>query len=304
MVDRSVLAHPLFTGISSAHLSQLVAELARPWVVEVEGRRHQARGGVRKRAPGAGARHQLVFVDRLVATLIHLRHDLSHAALALLYGVDRSTVTRAVGEVRRLLAGRGFAVPERPGVRLRTLEDVFAYAQAEGVRLRLDATEVQVRRPAAGRDGRRAFVSGKKKQNTMKATVIADHQGRTLWTDALRPGRMHDVTAARLAGIGRCFRTFDRVQVLLDDGYLGLSRDHRGKALTQPRKLRPGATLPFLEHNERQRHEHSSQRITVEHALADHKRWKQLQRWTHRRDRLPDTYQAIATLVSDRSITT
>ena len=91
MVDRSVLTHPLFTGISTAHLSSLVTELARPWVVGVEGRRHQARGGARKRAPGAGARHQLVFVDRLVATLIHLRHDLPHAVLALLYEVDRST---------------------------------------------------------------------------------------------------------------------------------------------------------------------------------------------------------------------
>ncbi|MFF5393178.1 transposase family protein [Streptomyces sp. NPDC013012] len=301
-VDRSVLAHSLFTGVSRSHLSSLIAELARPWVVSVEGRRHQARGGARKRAPGAGARHRLVFVDRLVATLIHLRHDLPHAVLALLYDVDRSTMTRAVGEVRSLLAGRGFAVPERPGLRLRTLEDVFAYAQAEGVRLRLDATEVQVRRPTVGRGGRRAFVSGKKKQNTMKATVIADHHGRTLWTDALRPGGMHDATAARTAGIAGCFHAFDLVQVLLDDGYVGLSRDHRGKALTQPRKLRPGATLPFLEYNERQRHEHSSRRITVEHALADHKRWKQLQRWTHRRDRLPDTYQAIAALVSDRNI--
>ncbi|MGW2190703.1 transposase, partial [Streptomyces sp. NPDC001719] len=28
------------------------------------------------------------------------------------------------------------------------------------------------------------------------------------------------------------------------------------------------------------------------------------QRWTHRRDRLPDTYQAIATLVSDRTAAT
>ncbi|MER8062712.1 IS5/IS1182 family transposase, partial [Streptomyces sp. NPDC094022] len=36
-------------------------------------------------------------------------------------------------------------------------------------------------------------------------------------------------------------------------------------------------------------------------ALADHKRWKQLTRWTHRRDRLPDTYRAIAGLVSDRT---
>ncbi|GGK30043.1 transposase [Streptomyces camponoticapitis] len=238
-----------------------------------------------------------------MATLIHLRHDLPHAVLALLYGVDRSTVTRAVGELRPLLASRGFAVPDRPGLRLRTLEDVFAYAQSEGIQLRLDATETQVRLPAAGRGGRRSFVSGKQKQNTMKATVIADDQGRTLWADTLRPGRMHDVTAARTAGIGPCFDHFDRVQVLLDDGYLGLSRDHRGQALTPPRKLRPGAIAPFVEHRERKRHDHSSRRITVEHALADHKRCKQLQRWTHRRDRNPDTYQAIATLVSDRTTT-
>ncbi|GGQ67192.1 hypothetical protein GCM10010280_11560 [Streptomyces pilosus] len=118
-----------------------------PWQADIEGRRHAARGGARKRAEGAGARHQLVFVDRLVATLIHLRHDLSHAVLGLLFGVDRSTITREITEIRPLLAKRGCAVPDRPGLRLRTLTDVFAYAHAEGTELRLDATEVQVRRP-------------------------------------------------------------------------------------------------------------------------------------------------------------
>nr|WP_244218578.1 transposase family protein [Streptomyces corchorusii] len=111
----------------------MVEELAEPWQAGLEGRRHAARGGSRKRAEGAGARHQLVFVDRLVATLIHLRHDLPHSVLGLLFGVDRSTVTRAIGEVRTLLAERGCAVPYRPGLRLRTLTDVFAHAQAEGV---------------------------------------------------------------------------------------------------------------------------------------------------------------------------
>nr|WP_245170612.1 transposase family protein [Streptomyces bottropensis] len=88
-----------------------------------------------------------------MATLIHLRHDLPHSVLGLLFGVDRSTVTRAIGEVRTLLAERGCAVPDRPGLRLRTLTDVFAYAQAEGIELRLGATEIQVRRPPAGRGG-------------------------------------------------------------------------------------------------------------------------------------------------------
>jgi hypothetical protein len=75
----------------------------------------------------------------------------------------------------------------------------------------------------------------------MKATVIADRWGRTLWTDTLRPGRMHDATAARNEGIAVCFQHFPDVEVLLDDGYLGLSRDHRGQAITPPRKPRPGA---------------------------------------------------------------
>ncbi|MET8510005.1 transposase family protein [Streptomyces sp. NPDC004787] len=122
-----------------------------------------------------------------------------------MFDVDRSTVTRASGEIRAFLAGRGCAVPDWPGLRLRTLADVFAYARAKVIELRLDAAEVQVRRPLAGRGGRRAFFSGKKKQNTMKASIVADHQGRTLWTDVLRPGRMHDATAACNEGIGICF---------------------------------------------------------------------------------------------------
>ncbi|MFI0982031.1 transposase family protein [Streptomyces sp. NPDC021093] len=300
MVDRAVLAHPLFTGVSMEHLAALVAELASPWTAAEEGRRCQVRGGLRRRAPGAGARYRLVFVDRVIVTLIHLRHDLPHAVLALLFDVDRSTVTRGIGEVRALLAQRGCAVPDCPGLRLRTLQDVFAYAQAEGIELRLDATEVQVRRPAAGRGGRRAFVSGKKKQNTMKATVIADWRGRTLWADALRPGRVHDATAARAAGITGCFEYFGEVEVLLDDGYLGLSRDYPGQAITPPRKPRPGVPARRIEQWDHDRHAHSSDRITVEHALAHHKYWKQLRRWTHRRDRLPDTYRAVVSLVSDR----
>ncbi len=97
-----------------------------------------------------------MFVDWLVVTLIHLLHDLPHSVLALLSGVDRSIVTRAIGEMRRLLAERGCSFPDRPGLRLRTLADVFAYAQAEGIELRLDATEIQVRgpQPAAADAGR------------------------------------------------------------------------------------------------------------------------------------------------------
>jgi DDE superfamily endonuclease len=99
-------------------------------------------------------------------------------------------------------AGRPRVRRPRPaGVRLRTLADVFAYAAACGVRSRIDATEAQVRRPRAHRVGRRAFVSGKRRQNTVKTTTCSDQAGRTLWTGAVRPGRMHDQTAAKTEGI-------------------------------------------------------------------------------------------------------
>ncbi|MCT9077864.1 transposase [Streptomyces fulvoviolaceus] len=145
-----------------------------------------------------------MFTDRVIAALVILRFQLPHAALAVLYGVDRCTITRAVHEIRPLLAARGFAVPGRPDVRLRTLADVFAHAAAEGVELRLDGTEsgCAVRGRASPADAR--SVSGKMRQNTKKTTVVTDEKGRTLWAGAFRPGRIHDQTAVKTEGSATC----------------------------------------------------------------------------------------------------
>ncbi|WP_217251562.1 transposase family protein [Streptomyces sp. AC602_WCS936] len=120
-------------------------------------------------------------------TLVHLRTGLTHEALGVIYEVRSSTIGGAIAEIRPLLAARGFAVPDRPGIRLRTLDDVFAYGAAENITLRIDGTGTQVRSPKVHSPGRRAFVSGKRKQNTIKTTTISDHQGRTLWSGAVRP---------------------------------------------------------------------------------------------------------------------
>ncbi|WP_406310724.1 transposase family protein [Streptomyces sp. NBC_00623] len=50
---------------------------------------------------------------RLLDTLVHLRLGLPHAALAELYGVDRSTVSAAIREFCLLPAVHGFAYPTR-----------------------------------------------------------------------------------------------------------------------------------------------------------------------------------------------
>lgn len=242
-----------------------------------------------------------MFVDRVLVTLVALRWALSHRVLALLFETSASTIDRAVAEIRPLLAARGFAVPGRPGLRLRTLADVFAYAEAEGITLRIDGTEVQVRRPKAGRPGRKAFVSGKKKQNTEKAAMISDGQGRALWLGAIRPGRMHDVTQMRTEGIEEQLRLHPRVKAEVDSGYSGLVRDFPGQVSGPPKQPAAHAGPSQRHAHEYARRRQSSDRIMVEHANAEIKQWRSLQRWTGERDDLPEVIAAIGALVSDRA---
>ncbi|WP_373297075.1 transposase family protein [Streptomyces brasiliensis] len=55
----------------------------------------ERRGGDRRRAARAWPKQRLEFIDRLLATLVHLRLGLSHAALAQLYGLDLSCPGRS-----------------------------------------------------------------------------------------------------------------------------------------------------------------------------------------------------------------
>ena len=295
------LSNRIWTGMSRTRLARLIEEMAAPRAAAEQGRLLARRGHERLRAAGAGPGHDLPFTDRVIVTLVHLRFQLPHQALAVMYGVGRSTVSRAIGEVRPLLAARGFAVPGEPGIRLRTLADVFAYAAARGVTIRLDGTEVQVRRPRAGKPGRRAFVSGKKKQNTKKATVITDNKGRTLWAGAFRPGRMHDQTALRTEGIADLFEQFPQVKAKVDAGYRGLAKQFTDQVQAPPLKPKKDAPPEETAAWNEKRHRQSSQRICVEHANAEHKQWRTLQRYLGRREDFDETYMAVAGLVSDRA---
>ncbi|MFD1832544.1 transposase family protein [Streptomyces desertarenae] len=138
---------------------------------------------------GAGAKHRLVSVDRLLATLVHLYYGTTHDVSACWFGVDRSTITRAVGEVRILLAERGCTVA--PGVRLRTLAAVIDRLGANSKTGIIDSIEIRVRRPAAGRRDREAFISGTSKRNAVKPMAVTDDGGRVLCCSPTRQLRGH-----------------------------------------------------------------------------------------------------------------
>lgn len=210
----AVIRSQQITGLSSEVIAELVAEIGPLWH-----ERHQAAlaSRPRRRAVGAGAKHKLVFVDRLLATLIHLRHGVTHDVLACWFGVNRSTITRAIGEVRPLLAQRGCTIA--PGLRLRTLAEVVDHLgenQKTGI---INGTESRVRRPAAGRKDRDKFISGKNKQNAVKSMVFTDEDGRLLYCSPAEPASCADITHARKLGLVRVLSDGPAVEILADAGY-------------------------------------------------------------------------------------
>ncbi|MGW6485762.1 transposase family protein [Streptomyces sp. NPDC055056] len=251
---------------------------------------------------GAGAKYRLVFVDRLLATLVHLRHGVTHDVLACWFGADRSTITRAIGEVRPLLAERGCTVS--PDVRLRSLAEVVDHLGASGTTGIVDGTEIRVRRPAAGRKDRDKFISGKNKQNAVKSMVVTDGQGRVLWCSPARPASCADITHARQLGLVKLLADGPAVEILADAGYQGLGAQTGGRVVTPPhRKFKKNAPDWYEEMHERQRKAHSSRRIRVEHGIAHLKNWRALARHLGRREHMSDTVQAIAGLLSHQQIT-
>ena len=205
----------------------MVAELGPVWQD-----RQQARltARTRRRAVGAGARYRLVFVDRLLATLVCLRHGVTHEVLAAWFGVDRSTITRAVNEIRPLLAERGCRIDA--GLRLRTLADVVTYLDHVRAAALMDATEIRVRRPTAERAGRHQFISGKSRTNAVKTLIVTDAQGRLLFCGATVRASTADMTQGRQSGLTDWLTHTSAVQILTDAGYQGLGAQTRGQVIT------------------------------------------------------------------------
>ncbi|WP_438289645.1 ISAzo13 family transposase [Streptomyces sp. HUAS TT7] len=132
-VDAGSLRNPELTGMTVPQLDALVDELIPELARRREQIRHERRGGERRRARGAGAKDKLSDDDRILATVLCHRKIGTHDLLAQLFGVTGSTLTRAVQEVRPVLAEHGHTIPPSTA-RFRTPTDVAAHLDKYGNR--------------------------------------------------------------------------------------------------------------------------------------------------------------------------
>jgi hypothetical protein len=81
----------------------------------------------------------------------------------------------------------------------------------------------------------------------------------------------------------------------------GLARAFPDQVHAPPRKPPKHAPAEQVAVYKQAQHRQSSRRICVEHAVAEHKQWRPLQRWIGRREYYGEVYLALAGLVSDRA---
>jgi hypothetical protein len=163
----------VFSGRSCPALKWLLSELGESWIAKVEGQRRRWPGRVRYCRVGAGRAGRagrFGYEDRVLVMLVVLRFQFPYACLAVVFGVDRAMMTRAVHRVRSLLVARGFQTPGRAtasyaGTRVLVHEPARDPAPGStGPRSRSTAHDPAVQNVACS-------CRGMKKQNTITFTI-------------------------------------------------------------------------------------------------------------------------------------
>jgi hypothetical protein len=101
--EPSPAALPELTGLAPADLDQLIAQLAALRQAQREQRARSHPASDARHKPRSGRPPVFPFPDRVVATVLHLRLSLPDDTLAHLLGTSRSTIRRALAEIRDLL---------------------------------------------------------------------------------------------------------------------------------------------------------------------------------------------------------
>lgn len=112
---------------------------------------------------------------------------------------------------------------------------------------------------------------------------------------------MHDQTTVHTEGIAEQFRQRPRVKAKVDSGYPGLAKEFHYQVTAPPKKPKDDACEGDKRAWREARRRQSSARICVEHTNAELRQWAPIRRFIGRRETFPQTQQAIASLISDRT---
>ncbi len=198
-----------------------------------------------------------------VLVLAMLRHDQQALDLAGGNRVSETTLRRWRDEIIAMLAARAPRLD-------RALRKI---ANRGGEVVLIDGTLIPTRR-RTGRANRPNY-SGKHHRHGLHFLALTDERGRLIWISAGRPGRTHDITAARRDHVVEHLKAAG-LGALADLGFVGLAKDSddpvivTGFKATRARRLTAG---------QKQANQIlAAARAPVEHGFAHLKNWRILTR--------------------------
>jgi len=141
--SQDALNHPALTGMAPEDLTALAAALDIPFGARREQRNYARRGRARRnaiRGGGSNGQRKIDLAGHVLAFRLHHHLHLPAHVTAALLGTGRSTVATAVSLTRQLLRDHPASLPATPGPRLRTLDDLRAYAARHGITITMPPT--------------------------------------------------------------------------------------------------------------------------------------------------------------------
>jgi len=262
------------TGLTVDLFDDLAADVL-PALGHAERRRRDRPG--RRRGQGAGRPYALADADRLLLTVVWLRHYPTQEVLGFLFGASDSAAKRAVDRCLPVLeqAGRDTMRMPDPG-RGRRKDLPRLLADTPGLAVIVDTFEQRVQRP---RRRQRAHYSGKKKCHTLKSQVAVDEDGYVAHVADSVPGPRADLEV--LDGSGLRGRLPAGVGLLGDLAYVGLNNPsrRRGRARRRavgatPRRKPRGRPRPLADR--RYNRAFARRRVVVEHTIGRLRRFRSL----------------------------
>ena len=281
------------TGLSKHEFQQLLAAFSESHA-ELRQEHYEKNKAKRQRRPGAGPKGRLdTMRKKLYFVLYYLKNYPTFDALGDRFGLDRSKACTNAHKLLPVLCralDKLGVLPKRQFRDVEEMEAVLAHLEE----LFIDATERPHHRPQDDEEQREKY-SGKKKQHTVKNTVISDARRVILFLGYTVCGHQHDygLFKSEFPPAVDWFRTF---KVWVDLGYLGIKGDYTAREIQiphkKPRKSKANPE-PQLTAEQREENRHLSRiRVVVEHAIGGLKRFNILV--AKFRNRMADFDDAVA----------
>lgn len=216
----------------------------------------------RPMVPNDGRPPEVKPVDKVLMTLIYMRHNVSQEVVGGLFDFSADTSENAFHEVAPILRDLFPAQKWEAEKRWRRGEPQWTPDEVE--KAIVDSFETPVRRPSLQSRQQRVY-SGKKKRHTLKTQIVTDQKGEVLTLSAGHRGPKADIKLYEEAPWPDPIANKPRMG---DKGYR--SADH--PEIRTPHKKPRGGQL--TDEQKAENREISGQRMVVEHEVRRVKGWR------------------------------